>query len=248
MNAATAAKDLNWLRLQLGDLKCEIIPRRDLAIIAVQGPKARSRVEQALPQLKLDAIASFHAAEIGQFFIARTGYTGEDGFEILLPGVEAVPLWKSLRAQGIALAGLGARDTLRLEAGMNLYGQDMDETTSPLESGLTSAVDIRPGRNFIGKMAIASKSISNKMLGLVLRDRGILRAGQKVITARGSGTVTSGGFSPTMNASIALARVPVDVAAREAVKVEVREKMLRAETVTYPFVRNGQILIENVNI
>jgi aminomethyltransferase len=179
--------------------------------------------------------------------IARTGYTGEDGFEIAVPATAAASVWEKLVAAGIRPCGLGARDTLRLEAGMNLYGQDMDETQNPLESGLTWTVDFKDAdRDFIGKSALVGRRDAGNLhvfLGLVLLDKGVLRAHQKVVTAQGEGEITSGSFSPTLNQSIALARLPAGVAAGDAVEVVVRDKLLRAKVVKPSFVRHGKSLI-----
>lgn len=247
VNAGTADKDLAWFG-QLRDRHATglvIEPRRDLAMIAVQGPQARSRTWQAIPGSReaTELLKPFQAAEVGQYFIARTGYTGEDGFEIMVPADQAEALWRALRQAGVLPAGLGARDTLRLEAGMNLYGQDMDEQTNPLESGLAWTVDLNSPRDFIGKQALLDAPRDRQMVGLVLLDKGVLRGHQKVVTSRGAGEVTSGSFSPTLNQSIALARVPVGVEAGELVQVEVRDRLLSAKVVKYPFVRSGKSLI-----
>jgi aminomethyltransferase len=176
--------------------------------------------------------------------ISRTGYTGEDGFEIVLPAADAEGLWSRLGAAGVVPCGLGARDTLRLEAGMNLYGQDMDEKVSPLDAGLAWTVDLKSPRNFVGKAALGSRARKSDFVGLVLVDSGgILRAHQKVETAKGDGEITSGTFSPTMSRSIALARVPAGVAEGDTVDVLVRDKRLAARVVKPPFVRNGKILV-----
>ncbi|MCO6435218.1 glycine cleavage system aminomethyltransferase GcvT [Nitrosomonas nitrosa] len=251
VNAGTADKDVAWITSQRDksapDL--EIKPRRDLAMIAVQGPTARNKVWQVIPgaQSITENLKQFQSAVFDRYFIARTGYTGEDGFEIILPATDAADFWKKLYSAGVVPAGLGARDTLRLEAGMNLYGQDMDETTNPLESGLAWTVDLKSERDFIGKQALLQTPIKKQLIGLLLLDKGVLRSHQRVITRhdnnQGEGEITSGGFSPTIGQSIALARVPADVAIGEEVHVLVRDKQLAAKVVKYPFVRNGQILI-----
>ena len=175
--------------------------------------------------------------------IARTGYTGEDGFEIVLPASAAADLWTRLRDAGVAPCGLGARDTLRLEAGMNLYGQDMDETVTPQESGLAWTVDLTSPRDFIGKSALSAQPPARQLVGLVAIDKGgVLRAHQRVHTDRGDGEITSGTFSPTLNQSIALARVPAGVVAGDRVTVVVRDRELAARVVKPPFVRNGKVL------
>ena len=173
-------------------------------------------------------------------FIARTGYTGEDGFEVMIPAKAAPYFWATLAEKGVKPIGLGARDTLRLEAGMNLYGQDMDETINPLEAGLAWTVDLKSGRDFIGKAALLAKQPTRKLVGLVLLDRGVLRSHQKLQTAHGAGEITSGSFSPTLEKSIALARVPKEVQVGDQVQVAIRDKMLVAKVVKYPFARNGK--------
>jgi aminomethyltransferase len=246
VNAATADKDLAWM-CDLRDRQfpgLAIVPRRDLALIAVQGPCAREKVWQALPGSKpaTATLGSFAAARWREFMIARTGYTGEDGFELMLPAESAPGLGALLDAE-VRPAGLGARDTLRLEAGMCLYGQDMDETVTPFECGLEWTVDLASPRDFIGKQALVSATARTRMLGLVLLESGVLRAHQEVHTARGPGIITSGTFSPTLKISIALTRMPAAVQPEEMVKVKVRDKWLAARTVKYPFVRHGRSLL-----
>ncbi|ABB73522.1 glycine cleavage system aminomethyltransferase GcvT [Nitrosospira multiformis] len=249
VNAGTADKDMAWMLSQRDRIApgLEITPRRDLAMIAVQGPNARAKVWQVLPGSQTDTenLKLFQAAFFDKYFIARTGYTGEDGFEITLPAADATNFWNKLHAAGVAPAGLGARDTLRLEAGMNLYGQDMDETINPLEAGLGWTVDLKSDRDFIGKQALLDRPVTQQLTGLVLLDRGVLRSHQKVVTQNdgGEGEITSGGFSPTLNQSIALARLPLDVSPGDEVQVVVRDKRLKAKVVKYPFVRNGKILV-----
>ena len=248
VNAGTADKDLAWLRRLVAQRApgVSLLPRRDLSMIAVQGPSARERVWTALPGTRAatEALKPFSAVEHDGMLIARTGYTGEDGFEITLPATRASAVWDALAAAGVRRCGLGARDTLRLEAGMNLYGQDMDERVNPLESGLAWTVDRASAREFVGKPALAS-SPQRQMLGLRLLDKsGVLRAHQRVHTAHGEGEITSGTFSPTLGASIALARVPGGVTAGDAVEVEIRARRVPARVVKPPFVRNGKILVE----
>jgi len=181
------------------------------------------------------------ATDLGDFFIARTGYTGEDGFEILMPGAMATDCWDKLLDAGVKPCGLGARDTLRLEAGMSLYGTDMDETTSPLVSGLGWTLAISDEREFIGKQALEAEQqqgVRQQLVGLVLKDRGVLRNHLRVFTSGGEGEITSGSYSPTLGKSIALARIPAGVTGE--VEVEVRNKRLKADIVKIPFVRQGQ--------
>jgi aminomethyltransferase len=245
VNAGTASKDLAWISGHATADGVRVEPRRDLALLAVQGPQARGRVWQALPQLRAatEDLKPFWAAVSPPLFAARTGYTGEDGFEIALPAADAPAVWDALLAAGVRPAGLGARDTLRLEAGMNLYGQDMDETVNPLASGLAWTVDLAAERDFVGKSALLACQPARRLTGLLLADKGVLRAHQTVFTAHGEGMITSGGFSPTLSRSIALARLPAAVADGDPVEVEIRGRRLQARVVAPPFVRQGRILI-----
>jgi aminomethyltransferase len=244
VNAATRVKDLAWLERQALAFPVEVIERAELAMIAVQGPQARARALAVLPGKlagEAEGLAAFFACAAGDWFVARTGYTGEDGFEITLPGGEAEGLWNALLAGGVKPCGLGARDTLRLEAGMNLYGQDMDEDVTPLESGLGWTVAMQDQQAFIGREALQAQraqGVARRFVGLVLEDRGVLRAGQTVVTSAGEGVTTSGGFSPTLQRAIALARIPAGAAGD--CTVEVRGRRLRARVVQPPFVRHGQ--------
>ena len=247
VNAGTADKDIAWMKKQAAQHspKLSITDHPDLAMIAVQGPNARAKVWEALPDSRelTERLVPFSAVEMGAMFIARTGYTGEDGFEIMLPAKTAADFWATLAGKGVKPIGLGARDTLRLEAGMNLYGQDMDETINPLEAGLAWTVDLKSDRDFIGKTTLMANSPARKLVGVVLLDRGVLRGHQQVHTAQGVGEITSGSFAPTLEKSIALARVPKDVQVGDTVQVAIRDKMLAAKVVKYPFARNGKSLI-----
>jgi aminomethyltransferase len=248
VNAGTADKDLAWLGALVAERAphLKLTPRRDLAMIAVQGPQAREQVWTVLPQARAasETLKPFNAVAVGEYFIARTGYTGEDGFEIILPATQAVDFWRTLQDAGVRPCGLGARDTLRLEAGMNLYGQDMDEAVTPLESGLAWTVDLASPRDFVGKTALAASRPSRQLTGLVLEDPGgILRGHQRVASPNGEGEVTSGTYSPTLRRSIALARLPSAVAPGEIVHVDVRGKALAARVVKPPFVRHGKSLL-----
>jgi aminomethyltransferase len=244
VNAGTRDKDLAWIRAHAGPLAVSVVERRDLAMIAIQGPAARDKTTAVMAPAKRATalgLAAFFGAQAGSWFIARTGYTGEDGFEVMLPAADAAAAWTALRAQGIKPAGLGARDTLRLEAGMNLYGNDMDENHHPLESGLAWTVAFDPAtRDFIGRRALEELRSAGHLefVGLLLEERGVLRSHQKIVPA---GEVTSGTFSPTLNRSIALARVPKTAAA--SVQVEIRGKLHTASIVKPPFVRHGKALI-----
>jgi aminomethyltransferase len=252
VNAGTADKDIAWFRRLIAERapQLELKPRDDLAMIAVQGPNARAKVWKAVPgsEAASTVLKPFMGAAMndatGELFVARTGYTGEDGFEIMVPAGRAEATWHALAAAGVAPCGLGARDTLRLEAGMNLYGQDMDESVSPLVSGLAWTVDLASPRDFVGKAALVAKPPAQQLTGLLLQDAGgVLRAHQKVHAAKGDGEITSGTFSPTLGKSIALARLPVGVAVGDIVRVAVRDKRLAARVVKPPFARNGKPLV-----
>ncbi|MGA9335953.1 MAG: glycine cleavage system aminomethyltransferase GcvT [Rudaea sp.] len=250
VNAATHDKDLAWIEKQAAEFEVTVTERADLAMIAVQGPNARANVHTLLSESvreKAQKLGKFVAVEGDGLFIARTGYTGEDGYEIIVPQSHAVSLWNSLIAAGVAPAGLGARDTLRLEAGMNLYGQDMDETITPWEAGLAWTVALGEGRDFIGRSALEKQragGVARAMVGLVMDEKGVLRHGQRVVTARGDGEILSGTFSPTLGKAIAFARVPVDVA--DGVSVDIRGRLVPVRVVKYPFVRDGESRIAAV--
>jgi len=268
-NAGTHDKDMAWMQaaarefgrsrhpasrdtnpsLDVGGVT--MTERPDLAIIAVQGPNAKEKVYAALGEnLREPAgkLKPFHSVTIGELMIATTGYTGEEGFEIILPAKAAVFTWQMLAEAGVKPIGLGARDTLRLEAGMNLYGSDMDEVSTPLESGLAWTVALDPKeRKFIGREALEKQlaaGVPRQLVGLLLEDKGVLRNHMKVYSPQGEGEVMSGSFSPTLNQSIALARVPAGVATGARVEVDVRGKRLIARVVKYPFVRNGKSCLE----
>ena len=248
VNAGTADKDVAWMRQRLAATGADatLNVRRDLAMIAIQGPNARTKTWAAIPGSEGPSagLTPFQAARFGDIFIARTGYTGEDGFEITLPNEQAASTWSALAAAGVKPCGLGARDTLRLEAGMALYGSDMNESISPLDAGLAWTVDFKDaGRDFVGKAALLANPARRQVLGLVLEDKGVLRSHQKVFTAQGEGETTSGSFSPTLEKSIAMARLPLDVAPGDSVEVDIRGKRLKARVVKASFVRKGKALI-----
>ncbi|HVF17671.1 MAG TPA: glycine cleavage system aminomethyltransferase GcvT [Steroidobacteraceae bacterium] len=249
VNAGTRDKDIAWLKKHVHDFGVDIKPRTDLAMVAVQGPNARAKAATLLGEHASAALElkTFVGRELGKYFIARTGYTGEDGWEIMLPANEIPAFWSALKAAGVKECGLGARDTLRLEAGMNLYGNDMDDNVSPLESGLTWTVAFDPAdRNFVGRSALETQrkaGIPRKLVGLILEERGVLRGHQKVVAPGiGEGELTSGTFSPTIERSIGFARVPT--ATGDQVQVDIRGKLLPARVVKYPFVRNGKVLVQ----
>jgi len=250
VNAGTRDKDLAWIEKQSKTFDVTVTERAETAMIAVQGPNAR---EKALGVLPLDVsqaaaeLKRFEGCDSGEWFVGRTGYTGEDGFEVIMPESEAVALWDALAKAGVKPSGLGARDTLRLEAGMNLYGTDMDETTSPLISGLGWTIAWQPvERDFIGRKAIEkekAKGVEQKIVGLVLTDKGVLRGHQKVvIEGIGEGEITSGTFSPSLKKAIALARVPVAIG--DACQIEIRGKLLNAQVVKPVFFREGKSCLD----
>jgi aminomethyltransferase len=249
VNAATRAKDLAWIERQAQGFDVQVKERPDFAMIAVQGPQARAKVLGLLHDVdrpRIEKLGKFAAAAAQgphgmPLFVARTGYTGEDGFEIMLSVEHAVALWEALQAAGVKPAGLGARDTLRLEAGMNLYGQDMDEDVSPWEANLGWTVSLDEGRDFIGRAALEQQKaagVARVMIGVVLDEKGVLRHGQKVLTANGEGEILSGSFAPTLDKAIAFARVPVGDTG--ALRVDIRGREVAVRKVKYPFVRDGK--------
>ena len=254
VNAATRDKDLAWITQQAKAFDVTVTERPDFGMIAVQGPKAREKVLGLLRGEDRAAIAKLGKFAAGEaktldgidVFVARTGYTGEDGFEIVVPEAHAVAFWNALLGAGVKPAGLGARDTLRLEAGMNLYGQDMDDTVSPYEAALawTVALDDQPDgkpRDFTGRGALEAqkaKGVPRQMIGLVMDEKGVLRHGQKVLTDNGEGEILSGTFSPTLGKAIAFARVPAGAPGN--VRVDIRGREVPVRVVKFPFVRDGK--------
>lgn len=247
VNSATHDKDLAWLNQHALQWNVRLTERTDLAMLAIQGPTVHTFLEtifDAKTKQQLQQLKPFHATTVDHFFIARTGYTGEDGYEIILPAADAPAFWEKIIAVGIKPCGLGARDTLRLEAGLNLYGSDMDEHTTPLEANLAWTVAFEPSdRDFIGRKALEKQrqtGIPFTLVGLILEGPGVLRNHQTVmIDAIGKGEITSGTFSPTLNKGIALARVPYGIGA--ACMVDMRGKPVPARVVKPPFVRHGKI-------
>lgn len=250
VNAATREKDLAWLENVAQQFDVSVEERSDLGIIAVQGPEAIEKTQSVLSDEQKEAVAGlkpFVAAYAGDLYVARTGYTGEDGYEILVPDNKAADLWSQLVEAGVKPCGLAARDTLRLEAGMNLYGHDMDETVSPLEANMGWTIAWEPeGRDFVGRKALLEQKangIPRKLIGLVLDGKGIMREGQEVLVGdKVVGVVTSGTMSPTTTKSIAMARVERSVDAEE-VLIQVRKKQIPAKVVKPSFVRKGKSLI-----
>lgn len=247
INAGTTQKDIAWINAQSKSFDVCVEPRFDLAMITVQGPNARKKTYQAISGTKsiCAKLKPFNAVSVGELFIARTGYTGEDGFEIILPAKAAKFTWNMLLEAGVKPCGLGARDTLRLEAGMNLYGSEMNEQVSPLEAALIWTIDLSDkSRRFIGRDALEAfkeKGVSKAIVGLVLEGKGVIRDHQKVLTPLGEGEVTSGSFSPTIGKAIALVSVPNG--SEGMCEVEIRNKKVLAKIVKPPFVKNGKILV-----
>lgn len=254
VNAGTTAKDVAWMQQQAADFDVSVTSRRDLCIIAVQGPQARELAQPLLPadlREPASALKPFSCARNNDWFVGRTGYTGEDGFEIILPAEKAATLWQGLADAGVAPCGLGARDTLRLEAGLNLYGQDMDESVNPLVSALGWTIDWEPAeRDFIGRNALQAEreaGPAHKLVGLLLEGKGVLRPHQPVHLADGGeGETTSGSYAPTLERAIAFARVPATDAAKtgNTCEVDIRGRRLPARITPLRFVRNGKTLIE----
>lgn len=248
VNAGTADKDLAWMQAVARDegFDVEITARRDLAMVAVQGPNARDKVWAARPAWKAPTqdLAPFNGVYVdNDTLVARTGYTGEDGFEIVLPADQVQAFWHDLADQGVRACGLGSRDTLRLEAGMNLYGQEMDEQVGPMVSGLGWTVWLKDAnRRFIGRDALEGAEADRDLVGVKLLDRGVMRGHMKLRTPLGEGELTSGSMSPTMGVSIGMARVPKGVQPGDQAQVEIRGKWLAAEVVKMPFVRHGKIV------
>ncbi|WP_297573081.1 glycine cleavage system aminomethyltransferase GcvT [uncultured Deefgea sp.] len=252
VNAGTADKDIAWMLKQAANFDVQLHVRRELAMIAIQGPNAIAKVCKVIHEDWEDAVNALNVFQGFPFgpvedgwFIARTGYTGEDGLEIMLPSDEAAAFWQALLSVGIAPIGLGARDTLRLEAGMNLYGHDMDETISPLAAGMGWTIAWQPAeRDFIGRAALEAEraaGVALKQVGLVLEGRGVLREGQIVAVAGvGQGVITSGTFSPTLKHSVAIARVPAATKDTDTVQVDLRGTLTDVRVVKMPFVRNGK--------
>lgn len=246
VNSATHDKDLAWMNKQLTGT-VTLTERTDLAMLAIQGPKVRSKITHIFNADQCSAILAldpFQAIDLGNLFVARTGYTGEDGFEIIIPAKEVVSLWEKLLAKGFHPCGLGARDTLRLEAGLNLYGSDMDEQVTPLESNLAWTVAFSPeDRDFIGRKALEQQKaagVAQKLVGLILTGPGVLRNHQKVVLEGGAiGEITSGSFSPTLNKGVALARVPANIGSD--CHIEIRGKMVQAKVVKPPFVKKSLV-------
>lgn len=244
VNCGTREKDLAWMEKQAKNFDVSLKERDDLAMIAVQGPEAIASVKRLKSDdaTLIEGLSVFQGLEQGSWMYCRTGYTGEDGLEVILPNESVVDFWNGLLSVGVKPCGLGARDTLRLEAGMNLYGSDMDESVTPLESGMAWTVSFSDDRDFIGKAALLKQKdegVPNKLIGLVLETRGVLRGHQKVcVNGEELGEITSGSFSPTLGYSVALARVSASL--KDSCQVDMRGKQVDVKIVKPPFVRFGK--------
>lgn len=244
-SAANAEHVLKWIRhcMTLSGAAVTVEGRRDLVLISVRGPRAIERARQAIPELNTSRaqFEPFSGARLGDLYISRAGYGGEDDLEIMVPATRAVAVWDALREAGVQPCGVGARDSLRLEAGWPLHGQDMDATTSPWDVGLGWSVDLRdPERDFVGRTALENNPAQTAFLGLVLDEPGMLESDMRVFTPEGEGHTTSGGFSPTLQQSIALARLPLGTQPDTDVDVEIHGRRLRARTVALPFINQGR--------
>jgi len=247
VNSATREKDMNWLNSKAEGFDVSITECPQFAMIAVQGPKAKEKAATLFSDQQKAAVEGmkpFFGVQAGELFIATTGYTGEAGYEIMVPAEQAADFWTKLLEAGVAPCGLGARDTLRLEAGMNLYGQDMDETISPLAANMGWTISWQPEeREFVGREALEAynRAPQEKLVGLVMKEKGVLRPGLKVKVDGGEGVITSGTFSPTLGHSVAMARVPVAVG--DSAEVEMRKKWVTVSVVRPSFVRNGKSVL-----
>lgn len=250
VNCATRERDLEWITLQAQSFNVTVAEHPELAMIAVQGPNARDKVHAVLKLPQLSDLKPFQGLELSSlgkvdWMVARTGYTGEDGYEIMLPNEDAVTFWRALMQEAVVPCGLAARDTLRLEAGLNLYGHEMDEDVLPLAANMGWTIAWEPNdRAFIGRDVLENAKAEGKgekLVGLVLKDKGVLRAEQEVMINSGKGIITSGTFSPTLGVSIALARVPFGN--DKSCEVQVRKKQLAADVVKPCFVRHGKSLL-----
>jgi aminomethyltransferase len=253
VNASNREKDLDWIREAASGLDVEVVDRsEEVALIAIQGPRAREIV-RPLTELPVDEIGyyRFRVGEIAGVAatVSGTGYTGEDGFELYVAAGDAATLWGALldagEGRGLRPAGLGARDSLRLEMGYPLYGNDLDEAHTPLEAGLGWLTKLAKGE-FIGREALVrqkAEGVTRRLVGLVLTERGFPRPGYAVLASgREVGVVTSGTVSPTLGEGIAMAYVPADLAAPDTeVQLDVRGRTAGALVVRPPFYTGGSI-------
>ena len=249
LNCANKLTDIEWMRHQASKYEVNVCHRQDLGILALQGPNSAEILSQMQHSAWSEAsqLKRFQMTSLEQCYVARTGYTGEDGFEILCPNDRIERLWMELIELGAVAAGLGARDTLRLEAGYCLWGHEMDQSVSPLVANLGWTVQMQDNRNFIGRAALENQieqGLEEKLVGLVLEDKGVIRDGCQVQSKQGLGVVTSGSYSPTLEKSIALARVPAAVQIGEQVEVVIRNRSLKARVTKSAFVSGGRSLLD----
>jgi len=242
-NCSTREQNRDWYKKHAVEFGVEVIERSDIGILAIQGPDALNKI-LAISEIdhQVNNLQSFGCIFDGEKLFARTGYTGEDGLELIVPNSDIKSLWNKALELDCTPIGLGARDTLRLEAGLNLYGNDMTVDNHPYESNLGWTIDMNDeNRQFIGKDALLSinQSESKKIVGIILRDKGVLRTGYEITHGQGNGIVLSGSYSPTLQSSIGLARV--DRGYQENGKVMIRNKELNIDFVSPRFLRQGKI-------
>ena len=242
-NCSTREQNKQWLEKYAVEFGVKVMERSDMGILAIQGPDALNKILEIKEiDAQVNTLQSFGCMFEGDKLYARTGYTGEDGLELIVPTQDINHLWDQALELGCTPIGLGARDTLRLEAGLNLYGNDMTINNHPYESNLGWTIDMSDkNREFIGKNALLSidQSKSQKIVGIILQDKGVLRSGYEITHEQGKGVVLSGSYSPTLQSSIGLARV--DQGYKENGKVMIRNKVLNIDFVSPRFLGQGKI-------
>jgi aminomethyltransferase len=242
-NCSTREQNRQWFEKHAVEFGVKVMERSDMGILAIQGPDALNKILKIKEiDNQVNTLQSFGCMFEGDKLYARTGYTGEDGLELIVPTKDINHLWDQALELGCTPIGLGARDTLRLEAGLNLYGNDMTINNHPYESNMGWTIDMSDeSREFIGKDALLSidQSKSQKIVGIILQDKGILRSGYEITHEQGKGVVLSGSYSPTLQSSIGLARV--DQGYKENGKVMIRNKLLNIDFVSPRFLGQGKI-------
>ena len=242
-NCSTREQNRQWFEKHAVEFGVKVMERSDMGILAIQGPDALNKILKIKEiDTQVNTLQSFGCMFEGDKLYARTGYTGEDGLELIVPTKDINHLWDQALELGCTPIGLGARDTLRLEAGLNLYGNDMTINNHPYESNMGWTIDMSDeNREFIGKDALLSidQSKSQKIVGIILQDKGILRSGYEITHEQGKGVVLSGSYSPTLQSSIGLARV--DQGYKENGKVMIRNKLLNIDFVSPRFLGQGKI-------